>query len=186
MTIAPPFSASLMIIELSFLIFSKAVRSSFDIFDFVGFSTVFEFAEVRRHVIYSPRCISLLIGGLKPFWFLTSEISSSCSLPKNSFRRNFLQNSSVSLMISTLSCFGVGVNFKPYSRSLISLSLKVRFNRLIIFGSVSSFSSACRCTAVLLSFSCAAGLLLKNSAYYLCFDILHSSSVGFFEIYHDG
>lgn len=133
MTTALPLSASLMIMLSSFFKFSIASHSNL----FMLFLKVFLPLRKRFH------CINKFIQILVPTFrrhkvtFLNTIDSSSLSVSKkNSANRNLLQKASVSLVISSI-CFerGVGVNFNPFSSTLISMSERIRFDRFITFGS---------------------------------------------------
>lgn len=137
MTTALPLSASLMIMLSSFFKFSIASHSNL----FMLFLKVFlplscSIGNVFTVSINLSKYWFLPLGGIKSLLLDTIDSSSLSVSKKKSANRNLLQKASVSLVISSI-CFerGVGVNFNPFSSTLISMSERIRFDRFITFGS---------------------------------------------------
>lgn len=120
MTVAPPLSASSIIIVLSFDKFFKACLSKNGmlllVFDVVHVSGIFSSDSTSRF-----KCRSLVCGGTKLDGFLTKELFVQCCLPwKWSRSRSLLPNSYKSSFNSLSFFSGVGVNFKLFFNSSIS------------------------------------------------------------------
>ena len=78
----------------------------------------------------------LFRGGQKLLLFFArlSSVSEASDLSsKNSFFRNFVQKFCISALISHTSFFGVGVNLRPFDKSLICPSVSSLEDRFTIF-----------------------------------------------------
>ena len=140
-TVAPPLSASFIIMEGSFCRFSKGAFSDRDIFDFVAFGSVFScWPHFEIDSITTFNCWLFDFGRTKCDLFFTNEVSLFISFPsKCSKRRSLRLNSWRSDSSSGLFSYGVGVNLSPLCSSLISQFERSLLEMFMTFGSTTVF-----------------------------------------------
>ena len=163
-TVVPPLSASLIIIDSSFCNIFITLDSDLLKFCFI-LLFVFVFGKSSIVEIYLSRAAFLSECGIKLLLFLTSDLSLSSVPSKYSISLSFLLNyfkSSVSF--SAFPAGGVGVNFNPLFSKVISESLSCLCDRFIIFMSLMSLFSTEVASSVLSSVSALASALTSAAA----------------------
>ena len=142
-TVAPPLSASFMMILLSSFRFCKAFLSAVEMLLVLVLLLLSWFSSLNCVIFSTTRLSSLFVdlGGTKFDLFLTSDLfvvgcCVSLVLLKCSSRRTLRENSCRSASNSFLFSFGVGVNFNPRFSKLISMSVRCFEEMLMILGCI--------------------------------------------------
>lgn len=137
MTVAPPLSACLIMIDSSFLRSFSAAFSAFEIL-LLHLVEGVESISFDKDSNTTVKCSLFDLGGTKFDLFFAKGLSEmgSSFLLKYSSSRNFRWNSCRSASSSFLFCSGVGVNFIPRLSSFFSSHVSSLLDKFMIFGSI--------------------------------------------------